>query len=204
MAYNPTPNNTIVIAKTSFLSKFVVYLSFILTLTITLWIYIGTKNNFIRQEQEINETASGIDVQLQRRADALQKLVETTRSAMNYEKSTLESVVALRNSGRIDPKDFGEFDAKTSKVLGQVNLTLERYPELKANDNVKKLQSAIVDCEDNIAAARRFYNTAIRNFNSSIQAWPAVVAASNLKLETRMYFEASEQSRQDVKMDLGF
>ncbi|WP_338972657.1 LemA family protein [Spiroplasma endosymbiont of Panorpa germanica] len=204
MAYDPKPDNNIIAVRTSGFSKFIVYISFLLTLTITLWLYIGTKNKFKRLEQDINETASGIDVQLQRRFDALQKLVETTRSAMNYEKSTLESIVALRTTGKINPKDFSEYEALTSSAIRGVNLSLERYPELRANENVKELQKAIVDCEDNIAAARRFYNTNIRRFNSSIQTWPAVVAASNLRLETKMFFEASERSRQDVKMDLGF
>ncbi|AHI54242.1 LemA family protein [Spiroplasma sabaudiense Ar-1343] len=204
MAYEPKLKNETVLVKANGFGKFIVYISFVLTLTITLWLYIGTKNNFKRQEQKIEETTSDIDVQLRRRADTLMKLVDSTKSYMNYENKTLMEVTKLRTSGKIAPQDFAEYDSKINSTLGKVNVALESYPNLKASDTVKQLQKTIVDCEDNIAAARRFYNSEIRKFNSYIQTWPAIVAASNAKLETKMFFEATPEAREDVKIDLGF
>ncbi|AHI54256.1 LemA family protein [Spiroplasma sabaudiense Ar-1343] len=204
MAHEPKLKNEIIVVKANRFGKFIVYMSFVFTLTITLWLYIGTKNSFKRQEQKIEETTSDIDVQLRRRADTLMKLVDSTKSYMNYENKTLLEVTSLRTSGKIAPQDFAEYENKINTNLGKVNIALENYPNLRASEVVKELQKAIVDCEDNIAAARRFYNTEIRKFNAQIQTWPAIVAASNAKLETKMFFEATPEAREDIKVDLGF
>ncbi|AGM24646.1 LemA family protein [Spiroplasma chrysopicola] len=201
MAYNPTPKNEEVVAKASGLGKFFVYIWFILIFPI--FFYIGTRNNLIRQKERIEETASGIDVQLKRRVDMLTKLIDSTKQYMKYEKDTLEGVIALRTqANNLKVQDFEKVNSKVNEQLGKINVTLENYPDLKASNNVIELQKGIRDCEDNIAAARRFYNSAAREFNGKIKTWPSNVAASALKLHSFLYFEATIEERQDVKVNL--
>ncbi len=100
-------------------------------------------------------------------------------------------------------KELEEVNNSVTSQVGKINILLENYSDLKANNSVIKLQVGIRDCEDNIAAARRFYNSAVRYFNSSLKTWPSNVAASSLKLSTFLYFEANTADRQDVKIDLG-
>ncbi|WP_338969448.1 LemA family protein [Spiroplasma endosymbiont of Labia minor] len=199
--FNPTPTNIEENVHSSFFGKFFVYFWFILIIPI--FIYIGTRNNLIRNREKIEETASGIDVQLKKRVDMLTKLVDSTKQYMNYEKSTLESIVALRSkSSSLKANNFEELNDSISNQVGKINVLLENYPDLKVNTTVVELQKGIKDCEDNISAARRFYNSSVRSFNSTIKTWPSSVAASALKMHTYLYFESSDQDRQDVKIDL--
>lgn len=203
MTYNPTVSNIEEKAPASSLGKFFVYASFILLIPILF--YITLRNKLIRQREQIEETASGIDVQLKRRIDMLSKLVDSTKQYMKYEKETLTAVVALRNqtTNAIDIKDFNKVNSAISSQAGRINVLLENYPDLKANSSVVELQKGIRDCEDNIVAARRFYNSATRDFNGRIKSWPSNVAANAMNMSTYLYFEAAEADRQDVKIDLG-
>lgn len=203
MAYNPIVNNAEEKAQASLLGKFFVYIWFILLIPILF--YITTRNNLIRQREQIEETASGIDVQLKRRVDMLSKLIDSTKQYMKYEKDTLTSIVALRSqtTNGVNVKDFDKVNSSISNQTGRINVLLENYPDLKANSDVIELQKGIKDCEDNISAARRFYNSATRDFNARIKTWPANVAASAMNMQTYLYFEATETDRQDVKIDLG-
>ncbi|PQP79654.1 LemA family protein [Spiroplasma sp. ChiS] len=203
MGYNPTVNNAEVPATSSFWGKFFVYISFILIIPIFLFILL--RNNLIRNKEKIEETASDIDVQLKRRVDMLTKLIDSTKQYMKYEKDTLSAVVELRSQANknLNVKELDQINNAVTSQVGKINVLLENYPDLKANNSVIQLQAGIRDCEDNIAAARRFYNSAVRDFNASLKTWPSNVTASSLKLSTFLYFEANVADRQDVKIDLG-
>ena len=202
MTYNPTVNNVEEPAKASVFGKFFVYISFILIIPI--FIFIGTRNSLIRQKQRIEETASDIDVQLKRRMDMLTKLVDVTKQYMQYEKSTLSTITELRSqTSPFKIKDVDRINKAISDQMGRINMLMENYPDLKANNSVIELQTGIRDCEDNIAAARRFYNSEVRDFNGRIKTWPTNVAAGTIHAQTYLYFEAALVDRQDVKIDLG-
>lgn len=203
MGYNPTVNNAEVPATSSFWGKFFVYIWFILIIPILFWIL--SRNNLIRNKEKIEETASDIDVQLKRRIDMLTKLIDSTKQYMKYEKDTLTTVVELRSQANknLNVKELEQVNNAVTSQAGKINVLLENYPDLKANNSVIELQAGIRDCEDNIAAARRFYNSAVRDFNASLKTWPSNVAASSLRLSTFLYFEANAADRQDVKIDLG-
>ncbi|AHF57223.1 LemA family protein [Spiroplasma eriocheiris] len=202
MAYNPTVNNVEEPAKASAFGKFFVYISFILIIPI--FIFIGTRNSLIRQKQRIEETASDIDVQLKRRMDMLTKLVDATKQYMQYEKSTLSTIIELRSqTSPFKMKDVDRINKAISDQMGRINMLMENYPDLKANNSVIELQTGIKDCEDNIAAARRFYNSEVRDFNGRIKTWPTNVSAGTIHAQTYLYFEAAPADRQDVKIDLG-
>lgn len=203
MGYNPTVNNAEVAAKSIFIGKFFVYIWFILIFTI--FLFILSRNNLIRNKEKIEETVSEIDVQLKRRVDMLTKLIDSTKQYMKYEKDTLTAIVELRSQANqnLNVKELDKVNNAITSQAGKINVLLEKYPDLKANNSVIELQTSIKDCEDNIAAAHRFYNSAVRDFNASLKTWPSNVAAISLSLNTFLYFEADAFNRQDVKIDLG-
>ncbi|WP_174480407.1 LemA family protein [Spiroplasma endosymbiont of Danaus chrysippus] len=194
------PSNESFTAQPSLFGKIMVYLSFVLIFPIIL--FIVSSNNFLRLQQSIEETASDIDVQLKRRFDLLTKLVDATKGYMKFEKSTLTDVVSLRSGKMETMSDLSKADSGLNAAFGKFNALLENYPDLKANTTVLQLQSGAKDCEDNIAAARRFYNANVKVFNSKIKTFPSNVVASTLNLVSKDYFLASDSDRQDIKIDL--
>ncbi len=194
------PSNESFTAQPSLFGKIMVYLSFVLIFPIIL--FIVSRNNFLRLQQSIEETASDIDVQLKRRFDLLTKLVDATKGYMKFEKSTLTDVVSLRSGKMETMSDLSKADSGLNAAFGKFNALLENYPDLKANTSVLQLQSGAKDCEDNIAAARRFYNANVKVFNSKIKTFPSNVVASTLNLVSKDYFLASDSDRQDIKIDL--
>lgn len=194
------PSNESFTAQPSLFGKIMVYLSFVLIFPIIL--FIVSRNNFLRLQQSIEETASDIDVQLKRRFDLLTKLVDATKGYMKFEKSTLTDVVSLRSGKMETMSDLSKADSGLNAAFGKFNALLENYPDLKANTTVLQLQSGAKDCEDNIASARRFYNANVKVFNSKIKTFPSNVVASTLNLVSKDYFLASDSDRQDIKIDL--
>lgn len=194
------PSNESFSAQPSLFGKIIVYLSFILIFPIIL--FIVSRNNFLRLQQSIEETASDIDVQLKRRFDLLTKLLDATKGYMNFEKGTLTQVVALRSGKMETMNDLAKADTGLNAAFGKFNALLENYPDLKANTTVLQLQVGAKDCEDNIAAARRFYNANVKVFNSKIKVFPSNVVAATLNLISKDYFVATDTDRQDVKINL--
>lgn len=194
------PSNESFTAQPSLFGKIMVYFSFILIFPIIL--FIVSRNNFLRLQQSIEETASDIDVQLKRRFDLLTKLLDATKGYMKFEKGTLTDVVSLRSGKMETMGDLAKADSGLNAAFGKFNALLENYPDLKTSTTVLQLQSGAKDCEDNIAAARRFYNANVKVFNSKIKTFPSNVVASTLNLVSKDYFVASDRDRQDIKIDL--
>ena len=198
------PKNEIQVAKVSAFGKGFMYL--LMTIPVFLgWIwYIVARNKIIRMAQQVEDTASGIDVQLKKRFDLITKLVDAVKGSMEFEKSTYAQITKLRQGvqNKIEPKQLNEVNSQTAGLLRSINVQLENYPNLKSSTNVLQLQEASQDVEDNIAASRRFYNTSVRGFNSYILTYPSNVPAASRGSETFPYFEASVTDRQDVKISL--
>lgn len=190
-------NNQIIKPKVNFISKLVIYCSFILIIPI-IW-YIITQNSFKKMQQNIEETASGIDIQLKKRYDLLTKLIETAKQFIKFEKDLLKDIVSLRTQVQ-NVDEMSSVNAKMDRISRNINVQLENYPELKSTQTVVNLQLSIRECEDDISASRRFYNTAVRNYNQSLLTYPTNVVASNMHLETKIFFEASHNERKDVEV----
>ena len=186
-------NKQPLVANASILSKIVVYLSFILI--IPLIIFLIARNNLLRLQQAIAQTESDIDVQLKKRYDLLTKLVDSTKVYLKFEQATLTVIVRLRND-----KDYSKANQMLNEAYSKFNVVLENYPNLKANESVQQLQNAAVDCEENIAAARRFYNANVQVFNSKLITFPSNVVASNLQLMEKSYFSATIKDRNVTKV----
>lgn len=180
------------------------YLSFILIVPI--FIHIGNRNTLNRELTKINEADSDIDVQLAQRVDMLNKLVDATRQGMKYEADVLKQVTAMRskNVSALPMDEKANLNQQMDELQRTINVQLEAYPQLTATQNVQNLQKAIKDVEENLAASRRIYNSNVSIFNQEILMYPKNIAASDMHLVSKPYFEASEVQKADPKIDLGY
>jgi LemA protein len=132
-----------------------------------------------------------IDVQLRQRHDLIPQLVEAVRGYANHESSTLQAVVEARN-GAMQANSINEKIAaenQLSSALQGLKITVERYPDLKANQNFMHLQEEISDIENKLAASRRFFNSATKEYNNRIQTFPANIMAGMFNFQRETFFE---------------
>ena len=154
-------------------------------------------NRLVALRQTCNQAWGDIDVQLKQRHDLVPNLVSTVQGYASHEKETLENVIKARQTA-IDAtsvKDLAGAENMLSGALRQLFALSEAYPDLKANQNFMQLQSELADLENKIAAARRFFNNAVNEYNTSTEQFPAVVIANSMGFKMREYFEVAEAER---------
>lgn len=199
--FNPTVQNQVISAKRSVGGLIIFIILCILTIGL-LCIYLPVKRNYFnRKQMQINQAASGIEVQLAQRRDTLVKLVDATKSSLKFEQDLLKDVVSLRSMA-INADNAVDASNKIEKSFGRLIATFERYPEIKSIDVVKNLMSSADYQEREIAAARRLYNSEATSFNEEIFTWPACIPATSMKLHTFALFAATEVQKQDVSLKL--
>jgi len=159
-------------------------------------------NSLVRRRNVVDQAYSTIEVQLVQRYDLIPKLVETVKQYMGHERSLLEDIVRLRGEAMraSNPGDKIRKDNELSSALGQLNVTMENYPQLKASDNFVQLQRALNEVEEQLAAARRSYNGAVVEYNNAVQTFPSSLVAGTMNFGTRQMFTAEEKKRGDVDM----
>src|SRR6266699_712763 len=159
---------------------------------LVLWI-ITIYNGLVAMRQRVNQAFSDIDVQTKQRHDLIPNLVETVKGYASHERGTLEAVVQARNaaiaaqSGGVAAQAAAE-NALTG-ALRQLFALSEAYPDLKASQNFRELQSQLSDLEYKIAAARRFFNNAVQEYNTWIQQFTAVLLFCPLGCTPRDFFD---------------
>ncbi len=163
-------------------------------------VLMGTYNRLVGLRQAANQAFADIDVQLQQRHDLIPNLVETVKGYAAHESGTLEAVTNARaaasSATTVDQKVQAE--NMLTGALRQLFAVAEAYPDLKANANFLRLQDELSDIENKLAAARRFFNNAVAEFNASIQQFPAVVLAGPMGFHERTFFNVSEDERAAV------
>lgn len=157
----------------------------------------------IKNKNMVLEALSGVDVQLKRRYDLIPKLVNIARAYMTHEKEVFTKIVELRASaikGVLGSKHKFNTEIEIGKTLTSLLATVENYPELKANETMLKLMEECTETEDNIAAARRFYNTALTQLKNSIEIFPGWFFASCAgKVGLYDYFKATDDEKSSKK-----
>ncbi|HUO13202.1 MAG TPA: LemA family protein [Caulobacteraceae bacterium] len=152
---------------------------------------VGAYNRLVALRQNVNEAFADIDVQLKQRQDLVPNLVETVKGYAAHERGTLDEVTQARaaavSAGGVEQRAQAE-NALTG-ALGRLMAVAEAYPDLKANQNFLQLQGELADLENKIAAARRFFNNAVAEFNASIQRFPAVLIAGAFGFAARDFFD---------------
>ena len=168
---------------------------------LALWFF-GIYNRFVRLRNLAQEAWSGVDVQLKRRWDLVPNLVETVKGYAAHEKQIFEDVAKFRNAaiGAGNPRDAAAAEMGLSGGLKNLFAVAEAYPDLKANTNFQQLQAELSDIENKLAAARRFFNNAVSEFNAAIQAFPAVFFAPQMGFSPREFFDVGEETRKQIEV----
>jgi LemA protein len=162
-----------------------------------LWI-IMIYNQLVAMRQRVGQAFADVDVQLKQRHDLIPNLVETVKGYASHERGTLEAVVNARNAAIAaqGPAQQAAAENMLSGALRQLFALAEAYPDLKANQNFQQLQTELADIENKIAAARRFFNNAVQEYNTGIQQFPAALFAATLGFTPRTFFDLGEDRPQ--------
>jgi LemA protein len=158
-------------------------------------------NRIVALNQRADQAFADVDVQLKQRHDLVPNLVETVKGYAGHEKSTLNAVITARNAAVAahGPAAQGQAEGVLGAALGRLFALAEAYPDLKANTNFLELQRELSDVENKIAAARRFFNNAVQEFNTQIQQIPGNFIAPMGNFKPREFFEIPEGSRATVE-----
>ncbi|MEM9336496.1 MAG: LemA family protein [Patescibacteria group bacterium] len=171
-------------------------------------------NNFVKLTQRAKEAWADIDVQLKRRYDLIPNLVETVKGYAAHERETFDAVTNARAEAtkvHVDPTGItpeqitamaGAENALTG-ALGKLLAVAEAYPDLKANQNFSQLQTELSDTENKIQAARRFYNTNVRDLAIALQSFPSNIIGNMFNFKEEQYFDLDDapEERENVKVD---
>ena len=158
-------------------------------------------NLFVRLRNNRENAFADIDVQLKQRHDLIPQLVATVKGYATHEKETLDRVVSAR-SGAVNARSIDEkivAENALSSALAGLKVTVEAYPDLKANTNFMQLQEEISDIENKLAAVRRFFNSATKELNTAIEMFPANIIAGMFGFRKEMMFDLGTSERQTMQ-----
>jgi LemA protein len=162
-----------------------------------LWVIV-IYNGLVAMRQRVSQAFADVDVQLKQRHDLIPNLVETVKGYAAHERGTLEAVIKARNTAMAaqGPAQQAAAENMLSGALRQLFALSEAYPDLKANANFQQLQTELTDIENKIAAARRFFNSAVQEYNTGIQQFPAALFAGALGFGPREFFDLGETRKE--------
>jgi len=185
--------------------------------------FVSVRNNLVSLDEQVNQSWAQVESQYQRRYDLIPNLVRTVQGAANFEKTTLIEVVNARakvgqvtapggppgaaaattvNQASMD--QFAAAQAGLSSALSRLLVVVERYPELKANQNFLELQSQLEGTENRIAVERQRYNQAAQQYNTAIRRFPASLVASMSGFKAKAYFKGVAGSSQAPNVQFNF
>lgn len=176
---------------------------------------ISSYNSLVQKQETVNQSWAQVENQYQRRSELIPNLVNTVKGAANFEQETLTQVTEARSRASSiqvtaadlnDPEKLAQFQQAQSQLSGALSrllATVERYPELKANQNFLELQSQLEGTENRIATERMRFNQAVQTYNTSIRTFPSNIFAGIFGFDSKAYFEAEEgaQEAPEVNFD---
>lgn len=187
----------------------------LIIIAVLLLVAVGLYNRLVKLKVRTEESWADISVQLKRRYDLIPNLVETVKGYAAHERETLQEVLDARSkatSMNIDVSNVNESDLEAfagaqreiTGALGKLLAVAEAYPELKADKNFLELQRELSDTENKIQAARRFYNTMVRDYETAIQTFPSNIFAKMFGFAGRDFFELPIDSKENEPVDVNF
>ena len=159
-------------------------------------------NRLIRSRNRVDTAWSDIDVQLQRRHDLIPRLVAAVDQYAKYEKATLEAVTELRAEAMegADVRAKGRVEEKLSAGIERIIALAENYPDLKANENFLSLQNELVETENYLQFARRYYNGSVRDYNTMTESVPSNIVAGWFRFSAREFFQKTSDDAANVPL----
>ncbi|WP_288324265.1 LemA family protein [uncultured Phocaeicola sp.] len=166
----------------------------VLVVILVAWL-VSMYNSLVKMRNNRENAFADIDVQLKQRHDLVPQLVETVKGYAAHEKDTLERVINARN-GAIGAKTIDEkivAENALSSALSGLKITLEAYPDLKANQNFLQLQEEIADLENKLSSVRRYFNSATKEYNNAVETFPSNILAGMFGFRKEVMFDLGEQ-----------
>ena len=172
----------------------------VVAVLIVLWL-VGAYNSLVRLRNNRENAFANIDVQLQQRYDLVPQLVNTVKGYATHEKELLERITAARSAcmSAQSVNDKVAADNMLSSALAGLKVSVENYPDLKANQNFMQLQSELADIENKLAAVRRFFNSATKELNNSVQSFPNNLIANMFGFHKEPMFEVAPEKRAAIE-----
>lgn len=164
-----------------------------------IWLY----NGLIRNRNRVSEAWAGIDVQLQKRAELVPNLVQTVKGYAAHESTVFEEVARIRKTGETSVDARAQQETALSKSLGSLFALAEDYPDLKASEGFQQLHGSLIDIENHLQFARRYYNGAVRDNNNLVESFPSNILSNLFKFKLAEFFEiefTSQRSAPDVDL----
>lgn len=172
----------------------------------------GTYNQMVGKDESVSAQWAQVENVYQRRMDLIPNLVNTVKGYADFEQETLTQVIEARakatsiqvNAGNLNPailNQFQEAQAGLSSALSRLLVTIERYPDLKANQNFLELQAQLEGTENRIAFERKKFNDVARDYNTFIRQFPKNIYANIFNFESKAYFEAEEKAKEVPKVE---
>jgi LemA protein len=174
-------------------------------IVIAVFYFIAKRNSFISSRNRVDESWSGIDVQLKRRHDLVPNLVETVKGYAEHESQTFEKTTQARAAAMQaqSVEETAQAEQKLTQALAEVKAVAENYPTLRATENFQQLSRNLSELEDEIQASRRIYNSNVQAYNTDIEQFPGSIIANAGNFEKREFFEIDDAEREPVAVDFG-
>jgi len=175
----------------------------VLSVVVTAWLY-SVYVSVIQKKNKVAEAFSSISVQLKKRYDLIPNILTIAQKYMEHERGLLEEVTRLRAQAVELNDTFNNIDKKLvldkqiSKMMGQIMVAVENYPQLKADQPMMTAMQTYNEVEEHIAAARRFYNSAVLELNNAVEIFPSSVVAGMLGITGKAFFQAEEKETKSV------
>ncbi|MBN2543242.1 LemA family protein [bacterium] len=164
-------------------------------------IYIVLRNSLINKKNQVENAFAGMDTMLKKRYDLIPNLVAAVKNYMKHEEKVLLEVTELRakaTQGMLTDDQKIDLDNRISKLLSNILVAVEAYPDLKASQNFLQLQAALNEVEEQISASRRAYNAMVTDYNNAVEMFPTSVIANMMKYQRKPLFEIPEAERKNV------
>jgi len=172
----------------------------------------GGYNSLVKQDEDVKNKWNNVQSQYQRRADLIPNLVNTVKGEANFEQTTLQNVIEARAKAmqmKVDANDltpeklqqFQQTQGQLSQALGRLLVLTENYPNLRANDAFRNLQTQLEGTENRIAVARNDFNAAVNAYNTKVRSFPTNIFAGIMGFKARQGFTADEGSQNAPKVD---
>lgn len=178
----------------------IVFCALVFTL---IMIIINIYNQLVYKKNQVKQSFSTVDVLLKKRWDLIPNLVAVVKQHMQFEQKTLAEITRLRSramSGDISEEQRLTVENQISRTMGNIMALIENYPELKSDRHVTQLLASLNEIEEQISAARRFYNTAVTEYNNAIEMFPSNIIAAQMNYQPKQVFVATESERANVNV----
>lgn len=175
----------------------IITLVIVAIILVPVFMVIGSYNNLVKLDEQVNGSWAQVENQLKRRADLIPNLVNTVKGFAAQEQEVLIGVTEARSrlESASTPEEYAQANGQLNTALERLNVVVERYPELKSNENFIRLQDELAGTENRIAVARKDYNESAQIFNSKIRRFPTNIIANMFGFEKREYFEIDESDK---------